>query len=258
MLNNFHLAIKIKGSLYKYGTAGSFSTLFTTTKSGDVDNELLIESIRKKIKSDLYHWRKIMTEETQKNPYLLLQRRQIDAIVNFVPKDLKSLSEVPSIGPKTMVYGPKIIELITKRVSAYPDIAFNPIKEEDVEKKVLVPKGSMSSINIQSVLTCKVTFDELTKEQQVVAKNVIDQKNNVFITGSAGTGKSYLLRYIIQELRLKHGFAQVAVTAPTGIASVNIGGSTIHSFAGLGIGTLRNQIIVFHDYHNINEYTCTY
>ena len=54
--------------------------------------------------------------------------------------------------------------------------------------------------------------------------------------GCAGTGKSHTLRYIIQELRKIYGYEAVAVTAPTGVAAINIDGVTIHSFAGIGIG----------------------
>ena len=57
---------------------------------------------------------------------------------------------------------------------------------------------------------------------------------NVFFTGSAGTGKSVLLRAIInwcQTNKLEH-----AVTASTGIAALNIGGQTIHSWAGIQLG----------------------
>ena len=59
---------------------------------------------------------------------------------------------------------------------------------------------------------------------------------SVFITGAAGTGKSYIVREIIQELRAakKPG---VFVTASTGIAASLLDGTTIHSFAGAGIGT---------------------
>lgn len=55
---------------------------------------------------------------------------------------------------------------------------------------------------------------------------------------SVGTGKSVLLREIIASLKRKHkGNADaVAVTASTGMAACNIGGTTIHSFAGIGIG----------------------
>jgi ATP-dependent DNA helicase PIF1 len=45
-----------------------------------------------------------------------------------------------------------------------------------------------------------------------------------------GTGKSVLLRHIVESLRRKG--RQVAVTASTGVAAVNIGGTTIHAFAG--------------------------
>jgi ATP-dependent DNA helicase PIF1 len=56
------------------------------------------------------------------------------------------------------------------------------------------------------------------------------------MTGSAGTGKSFVLRYVIQELVLLRGPKAVAVTASTGIAAVNLGGETVHAFAGIGFG----------------------
>lgn len=48
---------------------------------------------------------------------------------------------------------------------------------------------------------------------------------NVFLTGKAGTGKSTFLRYICRHLHKKY-----VVLAPTGVAAVNVGGVTIHSF----------------------------
>ncbi|KAG8887622.1 hypothetical protein FRB98_009290 [Tulasnella sp. 332] len=76
----------------------------------------------------------------------------------------------------------------------------------------------------------------LSKQQQYVLKQVIEGKN-VFFTGSAGTGKSVLLREIIANLRKKNSRSpdSIAVTASTGIAACNIGGVTLHSFAGAGI-----------------------
>jgi len=78
----------------------------------------------------------------------------------------------------------------------------------------------------------------LSEEQQRVAKLVVEQKASVFFTGSAGTGKSVLMRDIIHQLRqkyIKEG-DRVAVTASTGLAACNIGGVTLHSFAGIGLG----------------------
>ncbi|KIW00204.1 uncharacterized protein PV09_08244 [Verruconis gallopava] len=78
----------------------------------------------------------------------------------------------------------------------------------------------------------------LSEEQKHVLDLVTEKKQSVFFTGSAGTGKSVLLREIISALRKK--FARepdrVAVTASTGLAACNIGGVTLHSFAGIGLG----------------------
>lgn len=52
-----------------------------------------------------------------------------------------------------------------------------------------------------------------------------NQRQNMFITGKAGTGKSTFLRYF-----LEHTDKEVVVLAPTGIAALNIAGQTIHSF----------------------------
>lgn len=50
-------------------------------------------------------------------------------------------------------------------------------------------------------------------------------RRSVFLTGKAGTGKSTFLRYVCEHTKKKH-----VVLAPTGIAAINAGGSTMHSF----------------------------
>lgn len=63
---------------------------------------------------------------------------------------------------------------------------------------------------------------------------------SVFLTGPAGSGKTYVLNKLIREL--KRQGKEVAVTASTGIAATHIGGMTIHSWSGLGIrDELTNQ-----------------
>jgi len=78
----------------------------------------------------------------------------------------------------------------------------------------------------------------LSEEQQHVLDLVSEGKKSVFFTGSAGTGKSVLLREIISTLRKKYLREpdRVAVTASTGLAACNIGGVTLHSFSGIGLG----------------------
>ena len=78
----------------------------------------------------------------------------------------------------------------------------------------------------------------LSKEQKSIRASVIDEGKSIFFTGSAGTGKSVLMKSIIKGLRAKYCKEpdRVAVTASTGLAAVNIDGTTLHSFAGIGLG----------------------
>ncbi|XP_075770721.1 ATP-dependent DNA helicase PIF1 isoform X3 [Pelodiscus sinensis] len=71
----------------------------------------------------------------------------------------------------------------------------------------------------------------LSQEQSIVLSAVLSGKN-VFFTGSAGTGKSYLLKKIVGSLPPKSTYA----TASTGVAACHIGGTTLHAFAGIGSG----------------------
>lgn len=75
----------------------------------------------------------------------------------------------------------------------------------------------------------------LSGEQEYVLQ-LARKGQSLFYTGSAGTGKSVLLRSIIKSLKHKYEKGNVAVTASTGLAACNIGGITLHSFAGVGLG----------------------
>ena len=85
--------------------------------------------------------------------------------------------------------------------------------------------------------TDNMTFDELYQTLNVEQKNALTllaSGQNVFITGNAGTGKSYLIKAFDKYCESK-GIALVK-TAPTGIASMEIGGATLHSQFGLKVG----------------------
>lgn len=71
-------------------------------------------------------------------------------------------------------------------------------------------------------LTMKLSFDELALQALYIME---ESQDNLFLTGKAGTGKSTLLRSFIANSK-----KNIAVLAPTGVAALNIGGSTIHSF----------------------------
>ncbi len=72
-----------------------------------------------------------------------------------------------------------------------------------------------------------------TSMKQKTALDILKSGKNVFITGSAGTGKTYLLNQYTQYLKERRVYP--TIVAPTGIAASHLGGQTIHSFFALGI-----------------------
>ncbi len=74
---------------------------------------------------------------------------------------------------------------------------------------------------------------------QDLALGVLDAGYSVFLTGPAGSGKTYVLNQFIQNARADGKV--VAVTASTGLAATHLGGTTIHSWAGIGIADELNR-----------------
>ncbi|HEY1079705.1 MAG TPA: AAA family ATPase, partial [Bdellovibrio sp.] len=67
--------------------------------------------------------------------------------------------------------------------------------------------------------------------EQADALELLRSGENVFLTGGAGSGKSFLIRQFMKELDSK----EMPILASTGAAAVLLGGRTFHSFFGLGI-----------------------
>ena len=70
------------------------------------------------------------------------------------------------------------------------------------------------------------------QRQDYIKQLIAHSKHNIFLTGKAGTGKTTLLRQIVQET-----YKACVVAAPTGIAALNAGGVTLHSLLQLPLGT---------------------
>jgi ATP-dependent DNA helicase PIF1 len=71
---------------------------------------------------------------------------------------------------------------------------------------------------------------------QMTAREYIDNKINVFITGQGGTGKTELIKSIVINNK-------IGITSMTGISAILIGGRTLHSFLGIGLGLESAEII---------------
>jgi tRNA(Met) C34 N-acetyltransferase TmcA len=76
-----------------------------------------------------------------------------------------------------------------------------------------------------NVKQADISSIKLSNEQSDVFNLLETTNENYYITGKAGTGKSVLLQYFVENTGKR-----VVVVAPTGVAALNVGGQTIHSF----------------------------
>src|SRR4026209_709939 len=84
---------------------------------------------------------------------------------------------------------------------------------------------------------------DLNNEMFRMATELVNQSSrNIFLTGRAGTGKTTFLKYIRENCP-----KQIAVVAPTGVAAINAGGVTMHSFFQLPFSPFIPEAGVFRD-----------
>ena len=206
---------------------------------------------------------------------MVLTNKLIEEIAVKRPKNLLEFANIDGVGPaKLKKYGRTLLNLVQSHELDDNDLNLESISENnrisdatfwasykdktkskktkklkpgDAEKANLKRKKRIEMLSDSTRLELKwpeIEFNDLNDEQKEAA-NYILQGNNIFLTGSAGTGKTFLLRYIIQELEKKYdSIGSIAITAPTGIAAINIGGQTIHSFAGIGIGKIIFYLLI--------------
>ncbi len=104
-------------------------------------------------------------------------------------------------------------------------------KKQKKEKEQEKEKADIGKIEIPNV-------DFSGNPESIEALRLLeDTRENIFLTGEAGTGKSTLLQYFRATTQ-----KNVVVLAPTGVAAVNVGGQTVHSFCGFGPDITINRV----------------
>ncbi|XP_057755827.1 uncharacterized protein LOC130975007 [Arachis stenosperma] len=90
-------------------------------------------------------------------------------------------------------------------------------------------KAETTTVTKRQIRRSKIQW---TEEQKSLL-SAIEQGKSVFITGSAGTGKTMLVIEVIKRLKKMHTPSKVFITASTGVAAVALKGQTLHSFGGI-------------------------
>lgn len=208
---------------------------------------VIFQKASKIIDSQLNPFLEISYVETEKtcHYYLLIRELPINCSLRK-SRTSKLLGYIFSNGKQVAGPGSKVANftyhLIKKKQDFYlcetvKDLE-GCLKEKDIflnKDKEKIRKKSKNSSPISSLSISAKSEENLNEEQKKVKELVLAGKG-AFLTGSAGTGKSFLLQQLITILQAKYSAQRVGVTSTTGTGAIIIGGVTLHSYLGIGLG----------------------
>ena len=114
------------------------------------------------------------------------------------------------------------------------DTQVKKVNLSEVSRDVNRPKGITRHLGTKiDKGEIDISDIEVLPEYEFILKAVQEACPAIFVTGRAGTGKSTLIRFLTSKIK------KSAVVAPTAIAAINVGGSTIHSFFGIPPRTIN-------------------
>ncbi|XP_035114742.1 ATP-dependent DNA helicase PIF1 isoform X1 [Callithrix jacchus] len=175
---------------------------------------------------------------------LLLSDCPPDRLRRFLRTLRLKLAAAPGPGPasaRAQLLGPRPLDFVTispvqpeeRRLGAATQVPDTTMVKRPVEPQAGAEPSTEAPRWPLPVkrLSLPSTKPQLSEEQASVLRAVL-KGQSIFFTGSAGTGKSYLLKRILGSLPPTGTVA----TASTGVAACHIGGTTLHAFAGIGSG----------------------
>ena len=157
----------------------------------------------------LKRWRTDTSQRLGVPPYFVCTNKQLEQLLADPPESCEELLARKG-------WGVKKINLYYEEFAKFMgwNVEF-PIEYGPPKRRRTAPKTPAQPVASEPA----IEYSDLTEEQAAIAKRIIESTGNVFLTGAAGTGKSYLFRYLKRAMP-----GRVAVTASTGIAAVAIGG----------------------------------
>jgi ATP-dependent DNA helicase PIF1 len=158
-----------------------------------------------------------IAKEENKEAYQVFNNSSLEDMCEQRPSDEKGFFNIKGVGPvKRDKYAERFLSVINKDLD---------IKPKPIPKEI-----------------------QLNEEQEECYKKATQTNNNVFLTGSPGTGKSYTLKKIISSFIGSN--RKIGVTSTTGCSAILIGARTIHSYLKLGISDKTPEQL----HYNVKKY----
>lgn len=128
-------------------------------------------------------------------------------------------------------------------------IVLNNIKDDVLKSFLKKKKESDYEKSISHYRFIDDKKSKMSEKQNECYKYMCDG-HNILMTGEGGTGKSTLIKLFVSEFSVKKN---IAVTATTGAAAILLNGTTLHSYLGIGFGTLSEEVLFLniHKKHHI-------
>lgn len=109
---------------------------------------------------------------------------------------------------------------------------------QDMSSKTFAAFSMCSTMVYKEVMTNPRFIQANDVRSERIVHKILTEDSHVFLTGAAGTGKSYTLRKLYERAKEKR--IKIAMTASTGLAATNLpGGQTLHSFAGIPVNSWK-------------------
>src|SRR6478609_2469614 len=90
--------------------------------------------------------------------------------------------------------------------------------------------------NLSTFIKKEIPIPKELNEKQAKAYKDMVLGYNIFLSGPGGTGKSFLIDFYYKKVCSMYGSDTIFKTSTTGISAKLINGTTLHSFAGIGLG----------------------
>lgn len=177
---------------------------------------------------------------------LLLIQQSLDNSENIIEETKKSVQNIIETKKSTPNIFEETKQLVQDNVEIKGSIQDKiNSSENDIQNKKL-----KQDINLEDYDKYLVEMDREETEtniklsdEQKLAYYYIKNGKSIFMTGLAGTGKSFCIEFVIKKFLETRPRSRLGLTSTTGCSAILIGGTTIHSFLGIGLGLGSAQLL---------------